>query len=96
MFLSAVLDGPYRTSSSRRHVASYIQERDGGVAADWKSIVLCAGASEGIRAVMKLLRGSGAKRPGVMIPTPQYPLYSASLAEYDMEQVVIGSYSLIS
>jgi len=71
----------------RRHVASYIQERDGGVAADWKSIVLCAGASEGIRAVMKLLRGSGAKRPGVMIPTPQYPLYSASLAEYDMEQV---------
>jgi len=26
-------------------------------------------------------------RPGVMIPIPQYPLYSASLAEYDMDQV---------
>ena len=27
------------------------------------------------------------RRPGVMIPIPQYPLYSASLAEYNMEQV---------
>ena len=27
------------------------------------------------------------KRPGVMIPIPQYPLYSASLAEYNMAQV---------
>ena len=26
------------------------------------------------------------QRPGVMIPIPQYPLYSASLAEYNMEQ----------
>lgn len=25
--------------------------------------------------------------PGVMIPIPQYPLYSASLAEYGLEQV---------
>ena len=37
---------------------------------------------------MKLLTGPGTdKRPGVMIPIPQYPLYSASLAEYDMDQV---------
>ena len=37
---------------------------------------------------MKLLTGPGAgARPGVMIPIPQYPLYSASLAEYDMDQV---------
>ena len=49
-----------------------------------------AGASEGIRAVMKLMtnpEGASSKRPGVMIPIPQYPLYSASLAEYNMEQV---------
>ena len=48
------------------------------------------GASEGIRAVMKLMtnpEGASSRRPGVMIPIPQYPLYSASLAEYDMEQV---------
>ena len=37
---------------------------------------------------MKLLTGPGTdKRPGVMIPIPQYPLYSASLAEYNMDQV---------
>jgi alanine transaminase len=75
----------------RRHVADYLEKRDGGVKADWENILLCAGASEGIRAVMKLLTnpngGDGTKRPGVMIPIPQYPLYSASLAEYNMDQV---------
>lgn len=37
---------------------------------------------------MKLLieRVDG-KRPGVMIPIPQYPLYSATLAEFDMGQI---------
>lgn len=29
------------------------------------------------------------KVPGVMIPIPQYPLYSASIAEYNMYQVSI-------
>merc|ERR1739844_29745 len=75
----------------RRHVAEYIEKRDGGIPADWQNVILCAGASEGIRAVMKLLTnpngGDGEKRPGVMIPIPQYPLYSASLAEYNMDQV---------
>ena len=75
----------------RRHVADYIKERDGGVPADWQNVILCAGASEGIRGVMKLLTnpngGDGQKRPGVMIPIPQYPLYSASLAEYNMHQI---------
>ena len=43
---------------------------------------------QGIRACLKLLTGPGTgKRPGVMIPIPQYPLYSASLAEYNMDQV---------
>lgn len=27
------------------------------------------------------------KPPGVMIPIPQYPLYSATLAEFNVEQV---------
>ena len=65
--------------------------RDGGIAADWQNVILCAGASEGIRAVLKLITnpngGDGMKRPGVMIPIPQYPLYSASLAEYNMHQI---------
>ena len=82
--------------TSRRNVAKYITARDNGVACDWTNVVLCAGASEGIRAVLKMMTapgagaGAGDKKPGVMIPTPQYPLYSASLAEYDMEQVGEG------
>jgi len=71
----------------RRHVADYISERD-GYPSDWKNIILCAGASEGIRGCLKLMTNPGeGRRPGVMIPIPQYPLYSASLAEYNMEQV---------
>ena len=71
-------------------MASYITDRDGGIESDWRNVMLCAGASEGIRAVLKLMTnpgGENVKRPGVMIPIPQYPLYSASLAEYDMDQV---------
>ena len=30
----------------RRHVADYITERDGGVPADWRNIMLCAGNIE--------------------------------------------------
>jgi alanine transaminase len=71
----------------RRHVADYIADRD-GYPASWENIMLCAGASEGIRACLKLMTNPGeGRRPGVMIPIPQYPLYSASLAEYNMEQV---------
>ena len=29
------------------------------------------------------------QKPGVMVPIPQYPLYSATLAEYGMEKVYI-------
>jgi len=71
----------------RRHAADYIGERD-GFPSEWKNIMLCAGASEGIRACLKLLTNPGTgRRPGVMIPIPQYPLYSASLAEYNIDQV---------
>merc|ERR1719225_2395212 len=74
----------------RRHVAEYIELRDGMPSgyADWKNIILCAGASESIRGCLKLMTDqSQSKKAGVMIPIPQYPLYSASLAEYNMEQV---------
>jgi len=27
------------------------------------------------------------KKPGVLIPIPQYPLYSATLAEFNVKQV---------
>ncbi|KAK7867733.1 hypothetical protein R5R35_002240 [Gryllus longicercus] len=71
----------------RRHVAEYIEKRD-GYPSDWQDIILCAGASDGIKAVLKLLicEICGLK-PAIMVPIPQYPLYSATIAEFDMQQV---------
>lgn len=72
----------------RKHVAEYIQKRDGGVPCDWQNVVLSAGASDGIKAVMKLLiNDQGGKKPGVMVPIPQYPLYSATIAEFNMSLI---------
>ncbi|XP_055617791.1 alanine aminotransferase 1 [Toxorhynchites rutilus septentrionalis] len=72
----------------RRHVAEYIQNRDGGIPSDPNNIILSAGASGGIKVLMSLLRCPiDGKTPGVMIPIPQYPLYSATIAEFEMEQV---------
>ena len=33
----------------RKDVASYISERDGGIACDYKDVFLCGGASDGIK-----------------------------------------------
>lgn len=33
----------------RKHVADYITKRDGGIPSSWENVVLCAGASEGIK-----------------------------------------------
>lgn len=67
----------------REDVARYISERD-GYPSDPTNIVLSAGASDGIRSVLTLLlTGKGGKdRAGIMIPIPQYPLYSAAIAEF--------------
>lgn len=71
----------------RRHVAEYIARRD-GIPSSWEDVMLSAGASEGIKSVMKLLIADvNGKRPGVMIPIPQYPLYSATISEFNMAQV---------
>jgi alanine transaminase len=72
----------------RRHVAEYIQQRD-NYPANWQDVVLTGGASEGVRAVLSLVnaQNKGQKPIGVMIPIPQYPLYSATIAEYGMHQI---------
>uniref|UniRef100_T1JF39 alanine transaminase n=1 Tax=Strigamia maritima TaxID=126957 RepID=T1JF39_STRMM len=70
----------------RKDVAAYIQRRDGHPA-NYLDIMLCAGASEGIRNSMKLFNYRENKVPGVMIPIPQYPLYTATLAEYNMNPI---------
>ncbi|XP_013182511.1 PREDICTED: alanine aminotransferase 1 isoform X1 [Papilio xuthus] len=71
----------------RRHVAEYIEKRDGHPAR-WQDICLSTGASTAIKNVLQMLCNKIDGKPsGVMIPIPQYPLYSASLAEYGLEQV---------
>lgn len=72
----------------RQHVAEYIKRRDGGIPSDWENVILSAGASGSIKSILALLRCQvDGKRPGVLVPIPQYPLYSATIAEFDMEQV---------
>nr|XP_023679571.1 alanine aminotransferase 2-like [Paramormyrops kingsleyae]XP_023679573.1 alanine aminotransferase 2-like [Paramormyrops kingsleyae]XP_023679574.1 alanine aminotransferase 2-like [Paramormyrops kingsleyae] len=72
----------------RQDVARYIERRDGGITCNPDNIYLCTGASDGIVAILKLLvSGEGRTRTGVMIPIPQYPLYSAALADLGAVQV---------
>nr|KAG5688722.1 hypothetical protein BaRGS_032057 [Batillaria attramentaria] len=72
----------------REDVARYITERD-GFPSDPDNIFLSTGASDGIKGIMKLaMTGeSGTKRAGVMIPIPQYPLYTATIAEYNAHPI---------
>jgi aspartate/methionine/tyrosine aminotransferase len=68
----------------RKAVAEFIEKRD-GIPASRDHIILTDGASKGVQAtIMALLR-----RPndGFMIPIPQYPLYSATIALYGGRQI---------
>ncbi len=68
----------------REAIAEFIQARD-GIAADPEAIFLTDGASKGAQSVLRLLIGGS--RDGVMIPIPQYPLYSATITLYGGAQV---------
>lgn len=72
----------------REDIANYITRRDGGIPSNPQDIFLLTGASDGVVAIMKLLvSGSGSDRTGVMIPIPQYPLYSATVSELAAQKV---------
>lgn len=58
----------------REKVANFISERD-GVKADPNNIFLTNGASEGVRTAFNMLIRD--EKDAIMIPIPQYPLYSA-------------------
>lgn len=71
----------------RKHVSEYITRRD-GVPSDPANIVLSGGASDGIKNLLKLLIcNKDGKHSGIMIPIPQYPLYSATIVEFGMQQI---------
>ncbi|XP_015279064.1 PREDICTED: alanine aminotransferase 1 isoform X2 [Gekko japonicus] len=72
----------------RRHIADFIERRDGGIPSNPDNIFLSTGASDGIVTILKLLvSGEGRSCTGVAIPIPQYPLYSAALAELNAVQI---------
>jgi alanine transaminase len=62
----------------REEVASFLRERDGGVAAQAKDIFLTDGASPAVQLLMRSMLRNGSDT--VLIPIPQYPLYTASIA----------------
>ena len=68
----------------RKAVADFIAKRD-GIPADPARVIMTDGASKGAQAVLTALLRK--KNDGFMIPIPQYPLYSASLALYGGKQV---------
>lgn len=60
----------------RESIARFIEERDGpAVKASADHIYLTNGASEGVRQAFSILLRD--QLDGVMVPIPQYPLYSA-------------------
>jgi aspartate/methionine/tyrosine aminotransferase len=63
----------------REAVARFISERD-GIAADPDAIFLTDGASKGVQAALRILIAGA--QDGVLIPIPQYPLYSATITLY--------------
>lgn len=63
----------------REAVAEFIRRRD-GIAADPEAIYLTDGASKAAQSVLRLLIDDA--RDGIMVPIPQYPLYSATITLY--------------
>ncbi|KAG1054992.1 hypothetical protein G6F46_000275 [Rhizopus delemar] len=68
----------------RENVAKFIERRD-GCEANPDNIFLTQGASEGVQKVLQLLTEHD--KTGIMIPIPQYPLYSATLSLVDAKPV---------
>ena len=82
--------GAYSDSSGveivKQHIAQFIEDRD-GYKSDPADIFLSTGASEAIRSILALINQPTSKPIGVMIPIPQYPLYSGTIVEYGMSPI---------
>ncbi|KAK8795715.1 hypothetical protein WA158_000371 [Blastocystis sp. Blastoise] len=68
----------------REDVAQFIQSRDGYPCRS-ENIFLTNGASEGIQDILTLLVHD--KNDGVLVPIPQYPLYSATISLHGGQMV---------
>jgi alanine transaminase len=61
----------------RESVAKFIERRD-GFSTDPKNLFLTGGASSGVNTLLNVICAN--KSSGVLVPIPQYPLYTATLA----------------
>jgi len=86
--------GAYTESKGERFIreaiAEFIDKRDGyeksgGVSSDPERIFLTSGASQGVKFVIDLLIAQS--NDGIMVPIPQYPLYSATIKKAGGVQV---------
>ncbi|PIO69684.1 hypothetical protein TELCIR_08482 [Teladorsagia circumcincta] len=65
-------------------VVEHAKKRD-GVPCDYENVILSSGATDSIRNVLKMFVRRDAPKPtGIMIPIPQYPLYSATIEEFGL------------
>eukprot|EP01025_Chloroclados_australasicus_P023559 TRINITY_DN2384_c0_g1_i1.p1 TRINITY_DN2384_c0_g1~~TRINITY_DN2384_c0_g1_i1.p1 ORF type:complete len:488 (-),score=54.42 TRINITY_DN2384_c0_g1_i1:263-1726(-) len=84
-YLAAIPGGTGAYSKSqgadilRKHVAEGIAERDGHPC-DYNDIFLVDGASAGVHHMLRILLRN--EKDGVLVPIPQYPLYSACMKLY--------------
>lgn len=62
----------------RENISKFIKKRDGGPDVPVSNILLTDGASNGIQMILSTILAN--ENEGVMIPIPQYPLYSALIA----------------
>ena len=80
--------GAYQDSKGnlfiRKEIATFIEEQN-GVTCDPENIIIGNGASEVARLLLQAIIASS--KDGVMVPIPQYPLYSAAIALYGGELV---------
>lgn len=77
-----------RLDGAESGAAASAQGGGGGGVGCTTLVALTLGSLSGLQTMLKLLvAGEGRARTGVLIPIPQYPLYSAALAELDAVQV---------
>ncbi|KAL0469915.1 pyridoxal phosphate-dependent transferase [Neurospora intermedia] len=73
--------GAYSASNGapaiRQHIAEFLERRD-GFPANWQDIYLSAGASSGVNTLLHIICAD--EKSGILVPIPQYPLYTASLS----------------
>jgi len=76
----------------RQEIANFIEERDKtGFPVNPDNIFITNGASEGVKTTLQtIMRGAPGFHDGMLVPIPQYPLYSATITTLNGSLVPYG------